>query len=252
MATQTHTADCPAGRAVARPAGEGITVIHGHQKTGKTVNAHAFFKHYGCTRIVDDWCPASRWNLARESQDGALFLTNETSVVIEKHLPGARVIDINTARASIGLCAAPERGFPIINPARQGRWYYASEINAEHWFGSCLTREEAIDRGRAWANGETFCIGLGVPTENKLDIFDKAATPVTLAFDDANEANYGEDGEGGPHHWDETHVADLSRRLNAVFGEWAQERGYQRGWILDITEQAEIRPILTLARAGER
>lgn len=138
-----------------------------------------------------------------------------------------------------------------LNPAQRGRWYYARERGAEYWLGGCLTRDEAINRGRAWATGETFWIALGAPFKNKLDIFDESATPVTLAFDDANEANYGEDGEGGPHHWDEAHVADLSRRLNNVFADWAQERGYQRGWVLDLTEQAEIRPILTLARAGE-
>lgn len=132
------------------------------------------------------------------------------------------------------------------------RWYFASEKDAEYWLGGSDTRAEAIEKGRFWAKGEAFWIGLGAPTENKLDIFDRIATPVTLAFDDANEAGYGEDGEGGPHHWDEEHVADLSRRLNAVFGAWAREHGYERGWILDLTEQEEIRPILTLSRSGER
>lgn len=130
------------------------------------------------------------------------------------------------------------------------RWYYAFEMDAEYWFGGSDTRAEVIEKGRLCAKGETFWIGVGSPTSNRLDIFDKAATPVTLAFDDANEANYGEDGEGGPHHWDETHVADLARRLNAVFAVWAGEHGYQRGWILDFTDQEEIRPILTLARTG--
>jgi len=228
-----------------------ITVIRGHQATGKTVNAQAFQKQYGCSAIVDDWYPPSRCSRELEVRDGSLVLTTESEASIGKHLPGARVIDINTARASIGLCHAPADGFTIIKPARHGRWYYASELDSEYWFGGCLTREEAIDRGRAFAKGDTFWIGLGAPTDNKLDIFDKEATPVTLAFDDANEANYGEDGEGGPHHWDETHVADLARRLNTVFAEWAREHGYQRGWILDFTEQDEIRPILTLSRAGE-
>jgi hypothetical protein len=227
-----------------------VTVIHGHHHTGKTVNALAFLKQYGCARIVDDWRPRSQFSPACQPRAGDLILTSESVAVIEKHLPDAQVVDVNTARASIGLCAAPAAGFPIVNPAQRGRWYYAREMDAEYWLGGCLTREEAIDRGRALGKGETFWIGLGVPNENKLDIFDEAATPVALAFDDANEANYGEDGEGGPHHWDETHVADLSRRLNAVFADWARERGYQRGWIFDITDQAEIRPILTLARAG--
>ena len=185
---------------------------------------------------------------ACQPRAGDLILTTESVAVIAKHLPDARIVDVNTARASIGLCAAPASGFPIINPARRGRWYYAIENDAEYWHGSCLTREEAIDRGRAWAKGKTFWIALGVPADNEVDIFDELATPVTLAFDDANEANYGEDGEGGPHHWDETHVADLARRLNAVFGEWAREHGYQRGWILDFSDQEQIRPILTLAR----
>lgn len=130
------------------------------------------------------------------------------------------------------------------------RWYFASEIDAEYWFGGSDTRAEAIEKGRFWAKGEAFWIGLGTASANKLDIFDTAVTPVTLAFDDANEENYGEDGEAGPNHWDEDHCADLSRRLNAVFGAWAREHGYERGWMLDFTEQEEIRPILTLARAG--
>jgi len=229
-----------------------ITVIHGHQATGKTVNARAFLKQYGCARIVDDWRPGSRFSPECQPRAGDLVLTTEDAAIIAKHLSDARIVDINTARASIGLCAAPAGGFPIINPARHGRWYYGGDVDSEYWLGGCLTREEAIDRGRAWAKGETFCIGLGAPSDNKLDIFDKSATPVILAFDDANETNYGEDGEGGPHHWDEAHVAELARRLNALFGEWAREHGYQRGWVLDFTEQEEIRPILTLARAGER
>jgi hypothetical protein len=229
-----------------------IVVIHGHQSTGKTVNGHAFMRQYGCARIVDDWRQSLFDSADRHPRPGDLVLTTETAAVIARHFPDARIVDVNTARASIGLCAAPVGGFPIINPAPRGRWYYASEREAELWFGSCLTREEAIDRGRAWAKGETFWIGLGAPDDNKLDIFEKAATPVTLAFDDANEANYGEDGEGGPQHWDEAHVADLALRLNAVFGEWARGHGYQRGWILEFTDLEEIRPILTLARAGVR
>ena len=229
-----------------------ITVIHGHERTGKTVNGLAFLKQYGCSRIIDDWRQSLFDSAERRPNDGDLVLTTETAAVVARHFPDARIVHVNTARASIGLCAAPAEGFPIDNPAQRGRWYYAREMDAEYWLGACLTREEAIDRGRAWAKGETFWISLGTPFTNKLDIFDEAATPVTLAFDDANESNYGEDGEGGPHHWDEADVADLSRRLNTVFSDWAHEHGYQRGWVLDLTEQAEIRPILTLARAGER
>ena len=43
--------------------------------------------------------------------------------------------------------------------------------------------------------------------------------------------------------------ADLSRRLNTVFAEWARSLGYERGWQLDLADGEEIRPVLTLARA---
>lgn len=129
------------------------------------------------------------------------------------------------------------------------RWYYASNSDAEYWFGGCDTRADAIEKGRAWAEGESFWIGFGTTPLNRLHIFDEAVTPVILAFDEANEENYGEDGEGGPTHWDEDACADLSRRLNAVFGTWAREHGYERGWILDVTDLAEVRPLLTLTRA---
>lgn len=131
------------------------------------------------------------------------------------------------------------------------RWYTATALDAEFWFDGGDTREEAIAKGRARYGAETFWIGLGAPVANNLDIFDQAVTPVTLAFDDANEANYGEDGEGGPTHWGPEDCADLSRRLNVVFAAWAQEHGYERGWVLDFSEQHEIRPRLTLAHSGE-
>ena len=225
-----------------------ITVIHGHQRTGKTVNGQAFLKQYGCLRIVEDWQPRRGGGLSL--CNGDLVFTTESASVIAKHLPDARIVHINAAREGIGLQPAPASGFPIGKIKQEGLWYYASDPEAEYWLGGCETRDHAIDKGRAWAKGESFWIGLGTTPLNRLHIFDEAVTPVVLAFDDANEENYGEDGEGGPAHWDENACADLSRRLNAVFGAWAGEHGYERGWILDVTELAEIRPILKLTTAG--
>ena len=130
------------------------------------------------------------------------------------------------------------------------RWYTATERDAELWFDGGDTREEAIAKGRTRYGTATFWIGLASARGNRLDIFDEAVTPVTLAFDDANEENFGEDGEGGPNHWGPEDCADLSRRLNVVFAAWAQEHGYERGWVLDFAEREEIRPVLTLAHAG--
>jgi len=50
-------------------------------------------------------------------------------------------------------------------------------------------------------------------------------------------------------HWYDEACADLSRRLNRVFAEWAKEHGFERGYQLDLADGEDVRPVLTLARA---
>lgn len=87
-----------------------MIVIHGHMRTGKTLNAEAFAKVYGCPRIYGDW-PFGGHRPGKPEQ-GHLVLTTESPARIAKMLSGATIIPINAARARIGLGPAPERGFP--------------------------------------------------------------------------------------------------------------------------------------------
>lgn len=128
-------------------------------------------------------------------------------------------------------------------------WYHAPAATSEFWFGPSDTRDAAIAKGKE-RHGPRFWISEGKPFENDLKVFEPNVAPVIDRFDTVNEQNFGEDGEGGPLHWDEEACADLSRRLNAVFARWAIEHGYQRGWQLDLGDSEEIRPVLTLAHAG--
>lgn len=126
-------------------------------------------------------------------------------------------------------------------------WYHAPAVDAEFWFGPSETRDAAIAKGRAHHGPVRFWVAEGKPFGNDLDVFEPDAAPVVDSFDRINEQNFGEDGEGGPLHWDEAACADLSRRLNAVFAEWATQHGYQNGWQLDLGDGEEVRPLLTLA-----
>ena len=128
-------------------------------------------------------------------------------------------------------------------------WYHAATADAEFWFGPAATRDDAIARGRARLGTGRLWVAEGKPFENELRVFATDVAPVVDSFDRINELNFGEDGEGGPLHWDEEACADLSRRLNAAFAEWATKHGYHRGWQLDLADGEEVRPTLTLARA---
>lgn len=128
-------------------------------------------------------------------------------------------------------------------------WYHAASSEAEFWFGPAETREAAIANGRIRHGSGRLWIAQGKPFENDLDVFEADVAVIVDRFDSINEQNFGEDGEGGPLHWDEEACADLSRRLNATFAAWATSHGYHRGWQLDLADAAEVRPTLTLARA---
>lgn len=65
-----------------------ITVIYGPPGSGKTTNAEAFMKYYGCARLVDDWLGNT------ELQPGDLALTNVNPPF---DVPRARFIGIKTA-----------------------------------------------------------------------------------------------------------------------------------------------------------
>lgn len=127
-------------------------------------------------------------------------------------------------------------------------WYHAAAANAEFWFGPADTREAAITNGRTRHGTGRFWVAQGGPFAADLRVFESDVAPVVDRFDSINGEIFGEDGEGGPLYWDDVACADLSKRLNAVFADWATTHGYHRGWQLDLADGEEVRPTLTLAR----
>lgn len=99
----------------------GVIVIHGAMRTGKTLNADAFARHFGCRRVFGDWPDGA--GRSEGPRDGDLVLTTLARDAIVARLGGMdlRVIDINTARAAIGLEAAPPDGFAFEQAARPSR-----------------------------------------------------------------------------------------------------------------------------------
>lgn len=85
-----------------------ITVIYGPQASGKTRNAEALKRHYGCRRIVDDVFHVHLNRAKRGDSDvllrsGDLVLTNDKPTAQKLAERGAVLVDINTAlRASRG------------------------------------------------------------------------------------------------------------------------------------------------------
>lgn len=77
-------------------------VIHGPHGCGKTRNAEALAKHFGCSPIVDDWDGRSK------IEAGSLVLTNSMVFGIKASaLPaGRRFIPFARAMAEAGLVAA--------------------------------------------------------------------------------------------------------------------------------------------------
>lgn len=77
-------------------------VIHGPQGCGKTRNAQALAKHFGCSRIVDDW------NGRSKVEPGSLVLTSSLVFGIKvSALPvGRRFIPFVAAMAEAGLVSA--------------------------------------------------------------------------------------------------------------------------------------------------
>lgn len=69
-----------------------IVVVHGPQGVGKTKNAEALRRHFGCRRVVDGW---ESGVLLR---DGDLALTDE-----RVELPGATVVSFEDAARVAGL-----------------------------------------------------------------------------------------------------------------------------------------------------
>lgn len=52
-----------------------FTVIHGAPETGKTRFAERFRKHYGCSRIFEEWDPEGRTRQRADPRPGDLVLT---------------------------------------------------------------------------------------------------------------------------------------------------------------------------------
>lgn len=89
-------------------------MIHGAMRTGKTMHADKFARHYGCTRTVD-WARCHKPHPA--PHDGDLLLTTEPPAVIQKAFPEATIVPINTARRAVSLGDAPNNGFPAATGA---------------------------------------------------------------------------------------------------------------------------------------
>lgn len=73
-----------------------ITVIHGPAGCGKTRNAEALKRAFGCRRIVDGWEPGQELMPIR---DGDLILTN-TAHVRDRRAFGGRRINVMSYAAA--------------------------------------------------------------------------------------------------------------------------------------------------------
>ncbi|WP_342658677.1 hypothetical protein NPJ82_06005 [Sphingomonas sp. NY01] len=137
--------------------------------------------------------------------------------------------------------------------------------DAEIWYGPHVTREAAAIAAGQRFPGVGFWTAEAVPQTNALDIFEPSMFEpdgcIADVFEDVNAELLGEDGEGGPNHWDTDAVAALVKRLNYQFTAWAREHGYQRGWMLDVSAEewtpacnpaptGRLRPVLSLAMGG--
>ena len=73
-----------------------IVVIYGHGRSGKTFHRETLRKHYKCFRVVDGWTHGCN----KQIHDGDLVLT---PIVPPFEIPGAIVVDIETAKREAGL-----------------------------------------------------------------------------------------------------------------------------------------------------
>ena len=253
-----------------------MIVIHGPGRTGKTLHARRFAKHYGCTRIVDIPDFSTARALRKEIRAGELANNHHATAVAGEgtrclvlatepedylranFLPGTKLISIADARAAVGLEPIPEGGFRLPEPAarqasdkplslggtgKRSAFYYSladALEDAETWFGPHPSRDAAIMAGRAKTD-QAFWTAAGQPMEHDLSIFSPAIASeggaIATAFDERNGQNLGEDGESGPSWWTPDHVRDLITRLNAAFAAWATDHGYHRAWMIDVTDE---------------
>lgn len=73
-----------------------ITVIvYGPQGSGKTTNAEALRKHFGCSRVVDDW------HYGDLICKGDLILTNDNAVLEPRALRRVDVVSVYMALAEV-------------------------------------------------------------------------------------------------------------------------------------------------------
>jgi hypothetical protein len=148
-----------------------ITVIHGPQRTGKTLNAERFRQHYGCSRVLDRH---SDEMLLGDIRDGDLLLTTSTPDelarilrharfrAIAEQMHDARHIPVNEARAAIGLEPAPASGFMAEPCDRTERLTAARTLDAAATASLTHTAErtsfeleQMIRRVRQYAGTET-------------------------------------------------------------------------------------------------
>ncbi|WP_343526717.1 ATP-binding protein [Sphingomonas sp.] len=193
-------------------------VIYGPGRTGKTLHAHRFAKHYGCTRILEIDSIFNYGDLLRPTEDGTDYLIDDRYCDI---LPGAgqrclilcqdihailwgwprpnsKAIPVQEARAAVGLEPIPEGGFPLSAATdrptgklslalgvtvKQPTFYYSLAANledAETWYGPHASRSDAIMAAQAKTD-EAFWTAIGKPMEHDLSIF----TPAMAAEDGA-------------------------------------------------------------------
>ena len=100
-------------------------------------------------------------------------------------------------------------------------WGYSSTENPDVWDGSCKSREEAIEEGRAnYGAGEPFWIisGEWLNVADFFDADDVIESAETQVYDNAHEGAELDIREGGKD------------ALNALLTEWANKYAVLRSW----------------------
>jgi hypothetical protein len=76
-----------------------ILIVYGPAGSGKTRNAEKLMRHFGCTRIVDEW------DGKRPLVDGDVALTQSAPGAFSK-TPGARIMTVTDAVAAVTVVEA--------------------------------------------------------------------------------------------------------------------------------------------------
>jgi hypothetical protein len=111
-------------------------------------------------------------------------------------------------------------------------WGYSSTKNPDVWDGACLTRQEAIDEGRAnYDNNDPFWVVQGhwLEVADFFEADDVIECAETQVYDLAHEGAELDIREGG------------REALNALLTEWAEKYAELRSWRADFDAE-EIAP----------